>query len=75
MRNILIAAAVGAGAAAAATAAYFNLQRKREEHKALRSEVGKWEGEGGNVPQVPTPSPAPVPESSVPSAHLDAGQR
>jgi hypothetical protein len=66
MRNILIAAAVGAGAAAAATAALLNLRRKREDHKSLRSEVGKWEDEGGNVPQVPTPSPAPVPQSSVP---------
>jgi hypothetical protein len=67
VRAILIAAAVGAGAAA--TAAFFSLRNKRDEHKTLKSAVGKWEDEGGNVPQVPTPSPAPVPQSSVPGGH------
>jgi hypothetical protein len=63
MKAMLIVAA----AAAAAMAAMFNDRNRREERKALKSQVGKWEDEGGNVPQVPTPSPAPVPASSVPN--------
>ena len=36
-------------------------------HKVgLKEEVTRWEGEGGNVPAVATPSPAPVPASSYP---------
>ena len=39
--------------------------------KALKREVkedlGRWEGEGGNVPAVATPSPAPTPQSSFPT--------
>jgi hypothetical protein len=35
-------------------------------HKNLKEDVVRWEGEGGNVPAVATPSPAPVPESSIP---------
>ena len=64
MKGIWIAAAMSATAAAAA--ALFRQRQRREDHKALKSEVGKWEDEGGNVPQVPTPSPAPTPEKSVP---------
>jgi hypothetical protein len=33
----------------------------------VKEEVTRWEGEGGNVPAVATPSPAPVPKSSLPS--------
>ena len=33
----------------------------------VKEEVTRWEGEGGNVPAVATPSPAPVPTSSLPS--------
>ena len=32
----------------------------------LKSEIGKWEGEGGQVPQVPPVSPVVTPGSSVP---------
>ena len=38
-------------------------QRRRLTHK---DDVNRWEGEGGNVPAVATPSPAPVPASSYP---------
>lgn len=31
-----------------------------------KEELHRWEGEGGNVPAVATPSPAPVPKSSHP---------
>lgn len=34
----------------------------------LKEEVTRWEGEGGNVPSVATPSPAPTPQSSYPAA-------
>ncbi len=44
-------------------------QRGRAER---RHELGRWEGEGGNVPAVATPAPAPVPRSSFPS---DPGTR
>ena len=38
----------------------------RTSHGTVREEVTRWEGEGGNVPSVATPSPAPTPQSSVP---------
>ena len=38
-------------------------------HKlSLKDEVRRWEDEGGNVPTVATPSPAPTPKSSIPAA-------
>lgn len=43
--------------------------RGLEVHRAkgaVREEVDRWEGEGGNVPAVSTPSPAPTPRSSYP---------
>jgi hypothetical protein len=33
----------------------------------VKQDLTRWEGEGGNVPQVATPSPAPVPQSSYPA--------
>jgi hypothetical protein len=35
-------------------------------HAEAKSDLHRWEGEGGNAPQVATPSPAPVPQSSYP---------
>jgi hypothetical protein len=32
----------------------------------VKEDLRRWEGEGGNVPQVATPSPAPIPQSSHP---------
>ena len=32
----------------------------------VKQDLRRWEDEGGNVPQVATPSPAPVPQSSYP---------
>ena len=37
---------------------------KREK----KEDLGRWEGEGGNVPAVATPSPAPQPQSSFPAS-------
>jgi hypothetical protein len=33
----------------------------------VKEDLTRWEGEGGNVPAVATPSPAPTPRSSLPS--------
>jgi cytosine/adenosine deaminase-related metal-dependent hydrolase len=38
----------------------------------VKEDLRRWEGEGGNVPAVATPSPAPVPESSFPAAGSEA---
>lgn len=45
----------------------------RNRKGALKEEVTRWEGEGGNVPAVETPSPAPVPRSAIPPG--DGGLR
>ena len=34
------------------------LRERRERHAVPEPEIDKWEGEGGNVPAVPTPVPA-----------------
>lgn len=39
----------------------------RNKKGALKEEVTRWEGEGGNVPTVATPSPAPVSQAGPPS--------
>ncbi|HWH42856.1 MAG TPA: hypothetical protein VNU21_23615 [Usitatibacter sp.] len=33
---------------------------------AVKEDLNRWEGEGGNVPAVATPSPAPLPRTSYP---------
>jgi hypothetical protein len=38
----------------------------------VKEDLRRWEGEGGNVPAVATPSPAPVPQSSYPASGSDA---
>ena len=35
-----------------------------------KQDLTRWEGEGGNVPQVATPSPASIPQTSVPPASI-----
>ena len=64
--EIWMLAGIGAFALAAIVVAALQVWRVRKEKQALRSELGKWEGEGGNVPQVPTPHPVVRPETSVP---------
>jgi hypothetical protein len=34
----------------------------------VKEDVRRWESEGGNVPAVATPAPAPVPQSSFPAS-------
>lgn len=59
---------LAAGAAVAAVAAFglLRARRERNENQTLKSEIRKWEDEGGNVPQVPTVSPVAKPEKSEP---------
>lgn len=37
-----------------------------------KRDLTRWEGEGGNVPHVATPSPAPVPQTSYPGGGSEA---
>jgi hypothetical protein len=52
---------------------YYRGREARERHVATKEDVHRWEGEGGNVPAVATPSPAPTPQSSYPAG--DAAMR
>jgi hypothetical protein len=42
-------------------------QGARMMKREVKEDLGRWEGEGGNVPAVATPSPAPTPQSSFPA--------
>ena len=54
--------------AAGAVGYCYYLGAQARERRALRKdEVTRWEGEGGNVPSVATPSPAPIPARSAPA--------
>ena len=44
----------------------------RARRGTIKEEVHRWEGEGGNVPAVATPSPAPVPATSMPAQGHEA---
>jgi len=59
-------AGIGAFAAAAVAVVVLQTWRARKQQQALGSELRKWENEGGNVPQVPTPHPVVTPETSLP---------
>ena len=42
----------------------------RAKRISVKEQVNRWEGEGGNVPLVPTPSPAPIPQASHPAGDV-----
>ena len=42
----------------------------RSKRTSIKEQVNRWEGEGGNVPTVATPSPAPIPQSSHPAGDV-----
>ncbi|HET9577476.1 MAG TPA: hypothetical protein VFP44_06585 [Usitatibacter sp.] len=46
---------------------YYLGHNARLKKGLVREDLNRWEGEGGNVPAVATPSPAPTPASSYPS--------
>ena len=69
MTRFLVATAVLAGFVAYC----FNRDKAlRAQPSSQRTDLTRWEGEGGNVPQVATPSPAPVPQSSFPGNGSEA---
>ena len=47
---------------------YYRGYEARSHKVAVKEDLTRWEGEGGNVPAVATPSPAPQPQSSFPQA-------
>ena len=55
-----------AGLAAFVSYCFYKGQCSRSAKTEVKEDLRRWEGEGGNVPAVATPSPAPVPESSIP---------
>jgi hypothetical protein len=66
MKTNWLVLTVAAGAAAATAFGFLRARRQRHERQVLKTEIGKWEDEGGHAPQVPTPSPVAKPETSVP---------
>jgi len=46
---------------------YYTGQSARAHKRVVKEDLNRWEGEGGNVPAVATPSPAPLPQSSYPA--------
>jgi hypothetical protein len=57
-----------AGLAAFVTYCFNRGQGVKTMKREVKADLGRWEGEGGNVPAVATPSPAPTPKSSFPDA-------
>ena len=58
---------VGIASLAAIVSYCFYKGRCAKSAKAeVKEDVRRWESEGGNVPAVATPAPAPVPQSSFP---------
>ncbi len=46
---------------------YYLGQNARAHKGAIKEDLHRWESEGGNVPSVATPSPAPTPATSYPA--------
>jgi hypothetical protein len=55
-----------AGVAAFVTYCFNRGKSLKAIKREVKQDLGRWEGEGGNVPAVATPSPAPTPQSSFP---------
>lgn len=54
-------------AAGAVGYCYYRGCEVTQKKAGVKEELHRWEAEGGNVPAVATPSPAPTPKSSYPS--------
>ena len=57
MNETLLTFAIGLGTAALVATSISRARSRRAQKQALNAEIGKWEDEGGNVPEVPTPRP------------------
>lgn len=69
MRASLVGVAALAGIL---TYCYRQAQSSQAVRGQVKEDLRRWEGEGGNVPSVATPEPAPVPQSSYPAAGSEA---
>ena len=54
----------GGLALGALAAAIYREQAKKHTRKSVKEQVATWEGEGGAVPSVPTPTPTVAAESA-----------
>jgi hypothetical protein len=62
-------AGLGFGVATAITRMLCAGMRKRREHLALKEEVQRWEGEGGQVPGATLGAPATKPTADHPQSY------
>jgi len=51
---------------------FYRGQCSKQGKTEVKEDLRRWEGEGGNVPAVATPSPAPVPQGSYPTPGSEA---
>jgi hypothetical protein len=64
---------VGIAALAAFLTYCFRQAEKGQSKRAeVKDDLRRWEGEGGNVPAVATPSPVPAPQFSYPGSGSEA---
>ena len=61
-----------AGLAAILGYCFYKGQCAKSAKTEVKEDLRRWEDEGGNVPAVATPSPAPVPQSSYPAPGSEA---
>ena len=61
-----------AGLAAILSYCFYKGQCAHAAKTEVKEDLRRWEDEGGNVPAVATPSPAPVPQSSYPAPGSEA---
>ncbi len=60
------------GLAAFVSYCFYKGQCSHKTKTELKEDLRRWESEGGNVPAVATPAPAPVPQSSYPAPNPEA---
>jgi hypothetical protein len=61
-----------AGLAAIVGYCFYRAQGTQQTKTEAKEDVRRWEGEGGNVPAVATPSPVVTPQSSYPAPESEA---
>jgi hypothetical protein len=60
-----------AGGAAGLGYCYYRGTCSRSAKTEVKEDLKRWEGEGGNVPAVETPTPQVQPQSSHPPGHAE----
>lgn len=61
-----------AGLAAFVSYCFYRGQCARATKTEVKEDLRRWEGEGGNVPAVATPSPVPPPQATYPGNGANA---